>query len=125
MNESAERIQESELCVMRVLWRAGDALPLSEIRKELHKMCGWEDSTTKTLLRRLQAKGAVELVSRGYYKHILTENEYNAWASRNIIDRLYYGSAKNLVASLFDGGQLSAKDIAELREYLEAVDKND
>ena len=121
MNESASRIQESELEVMRVLWAAGDALPLSEIRKALHERCGWEDSTVKTLLRRLQAKSAVRLASRGMYEAIITEREYNAWASRKMIDRLYHGSAKNLVASLLDGGQLSKGDIAELREYLEAM----
>jgi len=121
MNEVAGKIQESELEVMHVLWGSEGALPLSVIRIVLHDRCSWEDSTVKTLLRRLQAKGAVELVSRGQYRAVLTESEYNEWASHRMIDRLYHGSAKNLVASLVNDGSLSQEDIAELRAFLEEV----
>ena len=125
MNELAGKIQESELEVMRVLWGCEDALPLSEIRKKLHEKCGWEDSTIKTLLKRLQTKGAVELVSRGFYRAVLTEQEYGEWASHRMIDRLYHGSAKRLVASLIGYGSLSQDDIAELRDYLKEVSDDD
>lgn len=47
MNEIAGKIQDSELEVMRVLWEAGEALPLIEIRRVLSARCRWEDSTIK------------------------------------------------------------------------------
>lgn len=121
MNELASKIQDSELEVMRVLWEAGDALPLTEIRRVLHERRDWEDSTVKTLLRRLQDKGAVNLVSRGMYAANITQSEYSEWASNRMIEKFYHGSAKNLVASLLSCGRLTEEDIAELREYLEAI----
>ena len=114
MNELAGKIQDAELEVMRVLWNAGEALPLIEIRRILSAQCGWEDSTIKTLLRRLQAKGIVSLERRGVYSAIVSEKEYKQWSTRAFLNKIFAGSAKKLVASLVSDGKLDEKDIAEL-----------
>lgn len=114
MKEMAGKIQDSELEVMRVLWEAGDALPLRQIRRVLSARCGWEDSTVKTLLRRLQAKDIVKLKMRGVYSAVVTEEEYNQWSTHTFVNKIFAGSAKKLVASLVSGGQLDEKDIEEL-----------
>ena len=56
MSSVEEKITEAELEVMEVLWDAGEPLTLGQIKEAL-----WEKNgdTTKTLLRRLCAKGAV------------------------------------------------------------------
>lgn len=125
MNDLAGKIQDSELEVMRVLWEAGDALPLIEIRRVLSARCGWEDSTIKTLLRRLQAKGIVGLERRGVYSAVVTEEEYNQWSTRTFVNKIFAGSAKKLVASLLSGGQLDEKDIAELSAMFNAGDEHE
>lgn len=122
MNRSAEKIQDSELAVMRVLWETGTPLPLIEIRRILAERCGWEDSTVKTLLRRLQAKGAVRLERRGVYASLVSEAEYSEWSTQNFLDKLYAGSAKKLVASLVSEGKLSQDDIAELSAMFKVGD---
>lgn len=114
MNKLAGKIQDSELEVMRVLWKAGDALPLIEIRRVLSDRCGWEASTTKTLLRRLHTKDIVKLEKRGVYSAMVTEEEYNQWSTHAFVNKIFAGSAKKLVASLVSGGQLEEKDVAEL-----------
>ena len=123
MNKLAGKIQDSELEVMRVLWGAGDALPLIEIRRVLSERCGWEDSTIKTLLRRLQAKGIVRLERRGIYSAVVTEEEYSQWATHTFVTKIFSGSAKKLVASLVSGGQLDEKDIAELSAMFNAEEE--
>ena len=114
MNKLAGKIQDSELEVMRVLWEAKKALPLIEIRRVLSARCGWEDSTIKTLLRRLQAKGIVKLEKRGIYSAVISEEEYNQWSTNAFVNKIFASSAKKLVASLVSDGQLDEKDIAEL-----------
>ncbi len=114
MNKPTEAIQNAELEVLRVLWDAGEPLPLIEIRRVLAQRCAWEDSTVKTLLRRLQAKGAVKLERRGVYSALVSESDYNARSTQHFLDKLYAGSAKKLVASLVSEGKLSQDDIAEL-----------
>ncbi|MEL7602343.1 MAG: BlaI/MecI/CopY family transcriptional regulator [Bacillota bacterium] len=125
MNSLAGQIQDSELEIMRVLWKSGKPVALIDIRRELSAKCGWEDSTIKTLLRRLCEKGIAKLVSRGMYIAVVTQAEYNQWSTRHYVGKVFEGSAKKLVASLLSDGQLSDADIAELSAMFngEALDE--
>ena len=118
MENLSEKISESELEVMRVLWEAGDALPITEIRQLLQERKGWEATTIKTLVQRLVAKGVLEQEKRKvfYYRPRVSEEEYNDWAVSGLVHRLFRGSAKALVATLVKSDGLSDADIAELRE---------
>ena len=117
MNSLAEKISDSELEVMKVLWEAEDALPVTAIRETLAARKGWEATTVKTLVTRLVGKGAVSQEKRKvfFYAPLISEKEYNAWATGNLIRRLYKGSVKDLVAALVSSDELSDEDIAELR----------
>ena len=122
MNSLAEKISDSELEVMKVLWEAEDALPVTTIREALAKSRGWEPTTVKTLVARLVTKGVISQEKRKvfFYRPLISEKEYNAWATENLIRKLYKGSAKDLVAALVSSEGLSREDIDELREMFEA-----
>ena len=124
MSNLAEKISDSELEVMKVLWRAGDALPVTVIREALQKSCGWEPTTVKTLISRLLAKGAISQEKRKvfYYAPCISEREYNQWATRSLISRLYHGSARELVAALVDSEGLTQDDLDELRSMFKVED---
>jgi len=121
------KITDSELEVMRVLWEADSELPIADIRKTLEKSSAWESSTIKTLLRRLCEKGVVVQIKRKvfYYKPLVSEEEYNEYTTQSLIDRLYEGSAKNLVASLLGSKKLNDTDIEELRTLFKVGDSNE
>ena len=127
MNKLVSKITESEVEVMRVLWQEEGELPLAEIRKTLEQTSNWETSTIKTLLRRLCEKGAVLAVKKEvfYYKPVVSEAEYNEYTTQGIIDRIYSGSAKNLVASLLGSRKLNAKDIEELRTLFKVGERDE
>ncbi len=125
MNGPDGRIQDAELEIMRVLWENGGTLPLIDIRHELSIRRGWEDSTIKTLVRRLQQKGAVRLERRGVYSALVTEDAYKQRSARAFVDKLFAGSAKQLVASMVQGGQLNKQDIAELAALLKAGEQDE
>nr|WP_246879982.1 BlaI/MecI/CopY family transcriptional regulator [Bacillus suaedae] len=112
------KITDSEVEVLRVLWAVGEALPMAEIRKTLLQTSKWETSTIKTLLRRLCEKGVVKAKKKEvyYYQPLVTEKEYNDYTTQSLIDRLYSGSAKSLVASLLGSKKLNQDDIEELRD---------
>ena len=114
----ASKISDSELEVMKLLWRAKDALPVTAIREELQRSKGWEPATIKTLISRLVSKGAVRQEKRNvyYYSPVITEKEYSSWATRDLITRIYNGKARDLIASLVNSEGLSQDDIAELRD---------
>ena len=114
----ASKITDSELEVMKLLWRAKDALPVTVIREQLHESKGWEPATIKTLISRLVSKGAVRQEKRNvyYYSPVITEKEYSSWATRDLITRIYNGKARDLIASLVNSDGLTQDDIAELRD---------
>ena len=113
----ADKISDSELEVMKVLWRAGDALPVTVIREALQKSRGWEATTVKTLVNRLVSKGVILQEKRKvfYYSPLISEAEYNNWATGDLIQRLYNGSARDLVAALVQSNGLTPDDVEELR----------
>ena len=123
-NELAEKISDSELEVMKLLWQAGDALPVTEIRETLQRTRGWEATTVKTLVSRLVSKGALRQERRNvfYYSPLITERDYNAWATDSLIRRLYNGSARDLVAALVRSEGLTQQDIEELRTMFQVED---
>lgn len=125
MEHLAEKISDSELEVMRTLWEAGEPLPVSQIRKELQARKGWESTTVKTLVQRLCAKGCIAQEKREnfYYRPLIQEEEYNAWATDHLIHKLYRGSAKSLVAALVHSESLTREDVEELRDFFRMEDK--
>ena len=120
----APKISDSELEVMRVLWQAGNALPVTEIRETLQKSRGWEATTVKTLISRLVTKGVLRQEKRGvfYYSPLVSEVEYNDWATHDLISRVYHGSARDLVAALVRSDGLTQDDIDELRDLFKLED---
>ena len=114
----ASKITDSELEVMKLLWCAKDALPVTAIREQLQESKGWEPATIKTLISRLVSKGAVRQEKRNvyYYSPVITEKEYSTWATKDLIARIFNGKASDLIASLVDSNGLSQEDLAELRD---------
>ena len=127
MNSLVSKITDSEVEVMRVLWEAGRELPIADIRKTLEQTSQWETSTIKTLLRRLCEKGVVLATKKEvfYYWPAVSEVEYNEYTTQSLIDRLYSGSAKNLVASLLGSKKLNNLDIEELRTLFKVGDRDE
>ena len=120
----ADKISDSELEIMKLLWQAEDALPVTEIREALQRSRGWEATTVKTLVSRLVSKGVIAQEKRNvfYYSPRITEQEYNAWATQSLIRRLYHGSARDLVAALVHSEGLTRQDLEELQAMFHVED---
>lgn len=120
------KISDSELEVMRILWREKQAVSFSDIRAELSDKMGWEKSTIATFLRRLQKKGAISIQEKEihYYIPNITKEDYIMLKKRSLIDKLYDGSTKNFVAALCQKGELTEADIDELKMYFQMGEEN-
>lgn len=120
MKELAAKISSSELEVLEVLWRSAEPMPIAAIRAALEETHSWDASTVKTLLRRLREKGAVECEKRDvfYYWPLLGRKDYQRWSTQSFLQRVYQGSARDLVAGLVECCPLSSEDLSELRGIL-------
>ena len=116
-------IAETEWKIMEVLWMSRE-LTIGEIRAKLHDT-GWSDSTIKTLVRRLCAKGAVtvnENVSPFLYSAAVNELDCKKSETRSFIDKVYHGSLKLLMANLVSDTNITKEDEKKLMEIIERME---
>ena len=120
------KIADSELEVMRILWREGRPMPFAEIRMEVQAKTNWKKSTIQTLVLRLRDKGIINSHTTyvTMYSANISQDEYVKAEGQTFIDKLFDGSAKNLVAALCKNGQLGEKDIDDLKSFFK-VDGSD
>lgn len=120
MAEPEKKITEAELEVMQVLWASQEPMTLGQIKAAME---GRNGDTTKTLLRRLCQKGAVGQEKRDvfYYRSLVGQQELGQYRTQRLIDKLYAGSAKAMVAAMVEHDQLSPQDVQELRELFQTL----
>ncbi len=119
--EKKPEISESELEIMKVLWAKELPMSVQDICDEMINT-EWKYSTVATLLGRMVKKGAIEGKKKGYlyyYKPLLDKKEYKISQAKKFVSKLYDGSVKNLVVSLFENKELSDEDIAELKNLFD------
>lgn len=115
--ENIITIGEAELEIMKVIWRAKEPIGSAEIGKAVESH-GWKRTTVATFLARLVEKGAIAAERRGkalYYTPLITAKEYKKSQVKSLISNVFDGSARELVASLFEEKALSDNDIEELK----------
>ncbi len=110
-------ISEGELEIMKAIWKSGEPIGSAAIGKAVEDK-GWKRTTIATFLARLVEKGALQTERRGralYYTPILTAADYRKTRVKSFVKNVFDGSARDLVASLFEEKALSDSDIEELR----------
>ena len=117
------KLYESELKVMEVLWREGEA-SAKRIAEVLRDEVGWSKTTSYTVLKKCVDKGAVERTEPGFVcRAKVTRAEAQRYETDELIARMYGGRADRLVAALLDGGRLGPEELARLRALVEGTEK--
>lgn len=113
------KLFDSELKVMSVLWREGDATA-KHISDVLGEETGWNMNTTYTLIKRCIKKGAIRRSEPNFLCHALIPREEVQEARTNeLIDKIYDGRAENLFAALLGKKSLSAEQVRRLKQMVD------
>jgi BlaI family penicillinase repressor len=110
-----------ELEIMKVLWEAGPAT-VQAVRERLPGEPRSAYTTVQTMLNVLYRKGKVRRALKGKayrYAPALTREGATFHAMRDIIDRLFGGSAEDLVLSLVEQHQLTPERLSALNRLLD------
>lgn len=122
MKGKVPQISEAEIEVMKVLWEKGE-ITAKEIICEIEKTNSWKPKTIQTLITRLVAKGAVSTEKKDaksyIYSAAVKKEEYQRYANKSFIRKLYNGSLNLMLASFIKDEKLSKQDIEELKKILE------
>ena len=116
-----DKIFDSELKVMEVLWENGDTAA-NEIARQLNEQVGWSKTTTYTVIKKCIDKG---LVKRGKTKFIcralISKDDVREQETASLVDKMFDGSSDLLVASLLGNGKLSKEQVKKLRQQVQEM----
>ncbi len=124
MEKDGITLSEAEWKVMEELWHCESATG-RELCQRLEKKAGWSRSTTLTLLRRMEAKGAVESAQEGpvkVFRPLLRREEAALRETESFLGRVYHGSLSMMVSTLSRKQALSRKEIDELYALLKEAE---
>ncbi len=106
-----------------ILELVSSAGPLSaeQVRERLHPAHQLKDSTVRTLLRRLEARGLLSHTVDGksfLYRAEVAPTRVAARTVQRLIDSFWSGSAERFLAGLVDEKVLSPKDLERLAKKI-------
>jgi BlaI family penicillinase repressor len=116
MISTRKPLSNLEQLVMDVLWRNGPSTS-EAVREALTKRHAMKQSTTRTILVRLEEKGYVthHVEGRTYvYTAADPPSNVAAKAVRHIIDRFCGGSVERLMVGMVDSEVLTPKELEKL-----------
>lgn len=125
MNDKHISLTEAEWVVMECLWEKSPRTGRETVAWLNQKM-GWTRSTTLTMLRRLEAKGAVAGDTEGelkIFRPLIAREEVAVRETENLLDRAYKGSLSLLVSSLTKKQSLPQNEIDELYAILREMEE--
>ena len=112
---------DGELEILRVLWTAGPT-SLSTICESMRSERDVATTTVATMLRVMLDKKLVKRTgaSRGaVWSAVVTQKIAARGMVRKLVEGVFEGSAQRLAAHLVEGGQLTAKQLSELRKLID------
>ncbi len=111
---------ELELAILKILWRDG-ASSVRQVRDALVEFRDLAYTSVMTILGIMTRKGYVRRNKSGgsfVYKAVLTEGAAGRGMLRDIVDRVFDGSAVAVMQHLIETGDLDADELAQVRQLI-------
>ena len=125
MKKTYQRLPESELDIMLVLWNHTPPMNRMEIEKVINTKKSLAPTTILSLLSRLEAKNFVKVTKQGkmnLYTPLVSQSDYQAHESQSVLEKLYGNSLKKFVTSLYQGKKVSPEEIQDLSDFLKELE---
>lgn len=119
--KSQTQLTPLELEIMNVLWETGPA-SVQEVQQRVRASRPLAYTTVQTMLNILVRKKRAKrtLVDRSYrYRAAASREKTVGKALRDLVDRMFGGSAEALVMSLVESDQLTPETLRRLNEMIE------
>lgn len=117
-------LSEREWMVLRALWETGGA-ELGTLVQRLQPETGWSRNTVLTYLTRMEAKGLVAIdkeASPHLYRAVPDEESCRKEERRSFVERVYSGSAGDLIAAFLKEETITAEERERLRKLLDEME---
>jgi BlaI family penicillinase repressor len=121
----AEQLTPLELEIMQVLWETGPA-NVQTVQQRLTRPLAY--TTVQTMLNVLHRKNKVKrtLKEKSYfYRPAVSRSQATGHAVTDLIDRMFGGSAENLVMSLVETRHLTPEKLSRLQKIVQRETRDD
>ncbi|MBS6955439.1 MAG: BlaI/MecI/CopY family transcriptional regulator [Enterocloster asparagiformis] len=118
-------LSEAEWKLMDALWEEPPKT-ITQLTKALEEDKGWGKNVIITMLKRLEAKGAVRHEEGGRAKQFypaVSRDDTALEETKGFLNRVYSGSLGLMVNAMVNSRSLSDREIAELREILDKAEE--
>ncbi|ROR22108.1 putative transcriptional regulator [Mobilisporobacter senegalensis] len=119
--EFIERLPDSELIIMKVIWDSSEPVGIGKIIEVIAKEKDWTRSTVQVLLSRLEERGFIKAQKKGrlkYYTPLIDEDLYCKKETKTFLEHFYNNSYKKLIASLVEDNNIGEGDIEDIIQIL-------
>ena len=127
MGDNRINLTSAEWNVMESLWEK-EFVTGREATDMMEEKMGWNRSTTLTLLRRLEEKGAVKSDSEGtkkLFSPIISREDAALQETESFLERVYNGSVSMMLSAITKKQALSKAEIDELYAMLKDMEGGD
>ncbi len=118
------RPTDSELAILRVLWRLGPST-VREVHEAMNRERETGYTTILKLLQIMTEKGLVDRTESGrahIYRTRESEEQAQGHMVTDMLDRVFNGSAQQLVLRALTARRTSPEELAEIRRLLDELD---
>ena len=125
MKKTYQRLPESELDIMIVLWNGTPPMTRPEIEKVINTKKKLASTTILSLLTRLESKNFVKVTKQGkmnLYTPLVSQSDYQTHESQSLLEKLYGNSLKKFVTTLYHGKKISSEEIQDLSNFLRELE---
>jgi len=119
----AFHLTDNEWYILEALWTSGP-LTLGPLLELLAPVTGWSRTTLHTYLSRMAARGVI-VMDNSYphrYSAALDRQSLADEQRKDLVNRVYQGSAGKLVAAFVKDGSLTEAERSELRRMLDEME---
>ena|SRR5688572_16740616 len=121
------RPTDVELAILRVLWSRGPST-VREVHEALVEQSGREDTGYSTTLKMMQVMHDKALLARDesvrpqVYRASQGEEQTQTEMVRDLMDKVFGGSARKLVLRAVESENVSADELAQIRKLLKQME---
>jgi BlaI family transcriptional regulator, penicillinase repressor len=126
MRQTPQKPTASELEILRVLWRRGPST-VRDVHEALSEKKALGYTTVLKLLQIMTCKGTVrrnETQRAHVYEACLPAEQTKRQIAGDMLQRVFEGSASQLMMHALAGGKASADEIDELRRLLDEYERS-
>ncbi len=119
--DNYERLPDSELLVMQIIWQAGELIGTGRIVELVCEQKNWSRSTVQVLLTRLEERGFIRIEKKGrlkLYAPLVKEEEYLKRETKTFLEQFYSNSYKKLIASVVQNQTMTEKDMEDIFQII-------